>query len=104
MGITAKIVSLGPIYTETYTCITTFKDNPKNSQRRVAQYQESAPGNILVHKTVNFFLMKWVSGDPKNHDWEMTDAGWYDYDQAIHKLAFPGEKQALKKAYDKIQQ
>src|SRR3989344_6824481 len=28
----------------------------------------------MIKKTVYYFLMEYISGDPKNHDWEMMDA------------------------------
>lgn len=101
-GVTAKIIGSTPLHTETYTYTATFKNNPGDSKRRVAKYQESAPGQTLVHKTVDFFLMEHLSGDPKDHDWEMTEAGWFTYTEALRKLAFPGERLALQKARDTI--
>lgn len=101
-GVTAKIIGENPIHTETYSYTATFKPSPDDTNRRVAVYQESAPGQTLVHKTVDFFLMEYVSGDPKDHDWEMSDAGWFTYDEALSKLAFAGERLALRKAHDTI--
>lgn len=102
MGITAKIIGDQPIHTEKYSYTATFKPSPDDSNRRVAQYQESIKGDTLVHKTVDFFLMQWVSGDPKDHDWEMTDAGWFSFKEASQKLAFEGERLALQIARDTI--
>lgn len=108
-GIRAKIIGVKPIHTDTYSYTATFKKTQSSSinhqpspQRRVTQYQETAPGDTLVHKTVDFYLMEYVSGDPQNHSWEMSDADWFTFDQAVEKLAFPGEKLALQKAKKKI--
>ena len=46
--------------------------------------------------------MEWVKGDPESHDWEMSQAGWFTFDEAISKLAFAGERLALSKAHDTI--
>ena len=102
MGITAKIIGPKPLHVEKYTYTATFKPTPGDTKRRVAEYQESQPGQTLDHKTVDFFLMEYVSGDPKIHDWEMEEAGWFTYEDALEKLAFPGERLALKKAHDTI--
>ena len=103
MGITANIIGDTLLHTENYTYTATFKPSLEDTRRRVAQYSDTQPGDTLVHKTVDFYLMAYVSGDPKNHDWEMAEAGWFTFTEALKKLAFPGEKLALQKARDKIQ-
>lgn len=55
-----------------------------------------------IFKTVSFYLAKHLSGEPKNHDWEMEEAGWFQFDEALEKMAFPGEKESLKKAQKMI--
>ncbi|MBI4039150.1 NUDIX hydrolase [Candidatus Daviesbacteria bacterium] len=57
-----------------------------------------------VFKVVTYFLMKFVSGDPKDHDWEVEEADWYEPDKALKQLTFPQDKTLFKKAlelYDK---
>jgi len=34
--------------------------------------------NVKIFKVVTYFLMKYVSGDIKDHDWEVSDIGWYE--------------------------
>ena len=51
-GVKAKIVSRKPIETH---------------------YEFELKGT-LFKKTVFLFLMEYLSGDPKNHDWEMSEA------------------------------
>ncbi len=51
-----------------------------------------------VFKVVTYFLMKYLSGDPKDHDWEVTEAGWYEPQDALNRLDFSQDKQLLKKA------
>lgn len=53
-----------------------------------------------IFKIVTYFLMKYVSGDPKDHDWEMEEAGWYEPDEALKQLTFSQDKQLLKKALE----
>lgn len=117
MGVTAKIIGEKPVHTEKYYFVATLKkenneketgSNDKVPIRRVKTYQED-PGfaetgedKIKVFKTVTFFLMEYVSGDPADHDWEMEDAGWYDLEEALEMLAFPGEKIALRKAAESL--
>jgi len=53
--------------------------------------------NILVNKTVYYFLMEYVSGDPKNHDWEMSDAKFVTEGEAKKILTYPSDKEAFEK-------
>lgn len=53
-----------------------------------------------IFKIVTYYLMKYISGDPKDHDWEMEEAGWYEQDAALKQLTFPQDKELLKKALE----
>ncbi len=66
--------------------------------RRVEKYQEEGGGKTKVFKTVTFYLMEYISGDPKEHGWEMKEVGWFTKDEALKIMGFTGEKEALKKA------
>lgn len=55
-----------------------------------------------IFKVVTIYLMKYLSGDPKNHDWEMMDAGWFSPDEVLKKLSFPNDKALLKKALEMV--
>lgn len=50
-----------------------------------------------IFKVVTYFLMKYVSGDIKDHDWEVEEAGWFSPDEAIKQLTFSQDKNLLKK-------
>jgi 8-oxo-dGTP pyrophosphatase MutT (NUDIX family) len=58
---------------------------------------------VRFHKFVHFFLMKYVSGDVKNHDHEVAEARWVSIDSAIEMLAFKSEKETVNKAKILIQ-
>ena len=111
MGVKAKLVSDKPIHRETYFYVADFKKplseetiqfaqvrKRDQSTRRVVTYQEEGGGKTKVFKTVTFYLMEYVSGDPADHGWEMSQAGWFEYNEALKILAFEGEKEALRKA------
>lgn len=57
-----------------------------------------------VFKLVQYYLMEYVSGDIKNHDWEMEAVEWLPYDEAIAKLNFHGAKKVLAKAKELFDQ
>ncbi len=53
-----------------------------------------------IFKVVTYFLMKYISGDPKDHDWEVSEAGWYSPEDALKQLSFSKDKELLKKALE----
>lgn len=118
MGVQARIVEEKPVWVAEYwymaklktknekdTTTKNLKPEHKKPQRRVVQYQEDPDFAadkdevVRVHKQVRFYLMKWVSGDPGDHDWEMEEARWCGFDEAVKQLAFEDERQALRAAW-----
>jgi len=114
MGVRAKLVDKKSIHREQYMYYADYKDKniepgtlnmgeeKEKSRRRVDKYEEEGGKKTKVFKTVSFYLAKYESGSPKNHGWEMEDAGWYEIDEALGLMAFDGEKEALEKAKKRI--
>lgn len=104
MGIIAKIIDFNPIGVEKYSYTADFKNSailsPEDSEgtRRVLAYQEAGGKSIKVDKTVTFYLMEYVSGDPSDYGWEMEECGWFDFNEAWEMLGFEGEKRTLSRA------
>lgn len=73
------------------------RDKARDS-RRVLRYQEQGGNKVKVLKKVTFYLLEYVAGDPQDHGWEMEAAGWFTAQEALKKMSFEGEKEALKKA------
>lgn len=118
MGVKCRIIEKKPIHIERYFYWADLKKlkvkspklkvSVKNSKinkptRRVEKYQEQGGRKTKVFKTVSFYLAEYVSGNPKDHGWEMEDAGWFEYEKALELMAFKGEKEALKKAKKLLQ-
>jgi 8-oxo-dGTP pyrophosphatase MutT (NUDIX family) len=109
MGIRAKLVNKKPIHKIQYYYVADFKKAASNQQpeasiknakldpstRRVIKYSESGGLKVKVLKTVTFYLGKYLSGDLKDHGWEMEEAGWFTYERALNLMSFKGEKEAL---------
>ena len=53
-----------------------------------------------IFKVVTYFLMKYLSGSPADHDWEVEEAGWYKPEDALKQLSFSQDKVLLKKAIE----
>lgn len=74
-GVKAKIISNKPIITN---------------------YQYKWKGNF-IKKTVYYFLMEYISGDPKNHDWEMIDAKFVKEKEVKKILTYKSDQEAFEK-------
>jgi 8-oxo-dGTP diphosphatase len=59
-------------------------------------YQYRFEGN-LIKKTVYYFLMEYLSGDPDNHDWEMSEAKFVPETDVKKILTYPSDRQAFEK-------
>src|SRR4051794_37597155 len=45
-----------------------------------------------IQKSVAFFLLDYVEGDPADHDHEVEVARWMPLEQAADELTYPGER------------
>ncbi len=59
---------------------------------------------IRIHKTVHFFLMKFIEGSTDDHDHEVDEARWFPIDDAIEQLTYKSEKEIMRKAKVMIDQ
>ncbi len=60
-------------------------------------------GKNKHRKAVTFFLMRYLSGDPANHDHEVDDACWFDVAQARKSLKYVNEKRLIDLALEFLQ-
>lgn len=65
-----------------------FKDPVKVSYK----YMQD---DLMVDKTVRYFLMQYLSGDPQNHDWEVLEARFVAEDKVRTTLSFQTDKDAF---------
>jgi 8-oxo-dGTP pyrophosphatase MutT (NUDIX family) len=57
-----------------------------------------------VPKTVVFFLFRYLSGDPADHDDEIERAYWMPLSEAVTKLSYEGEREMVARALARLQQ
>ncbi len=55
-----------------------------------------------VHKTVHFYLMKFIEGNTEDHDHEVDEARWFSIYDAIQQLTYKSEKEIVGKAQGMI--
>lgn len=51
-----------------------------------------------VKKTVYYFVMKFISGDTSDHDWEMEEVEWIEFEEVEKRLTYPSDKEVWKEA------
>jgi 8-oxo-dGTP pyrophosphatase MutT (NUDIX family) len=56
--------------------------------------------DVRIRKTVHFFLMRAIGGDPTDHDDEMEDVRWFPLERALKRAAYRGERTTLQRAAD----
>ncbi|MFL5565715.1 MAG: NUDIX hydrolase [Gemmatimonadaceae bacterium] len=57
---------------------------------------------VRFHKRVHFYLMRYLSGDTKDHDWEVAEARWVPIEDAAFQLAFDNERRVMEQAMELI--
>lgn len=58
--------------------------------------------NIKCKKTVHFYLLEFISGDTKDHSWEVDRAEWFDIDEAVRMLSYKDEREIMNKAREML--
>jgi 8-oxo-dGTP diphosphatase len=58
--------------------------------------------NIKCRKTVCFYLMKYISGDTSDHDFEVDEAGWFSPEAALQKVSYRGDREIIEKAIEML--
>lgn len=53
---------------------------------------------VRIYKRVNFYLLRYVRGDVRDHDHEADDARWFPIEQAIKQLKFATERKMVHRA------
>lgn len=54
----------------------------------------------LIKKTVYYFLMRYLSGNPEDHDWEVSEAKFLPAEEVEKILTFKKDKKAFHQALE----
>jgi len=60
-------------------------------------------GRRRIRKRVHFFVVRYVTGETRDHDGEVDDAAWIEAEAAVRRLTFDSERQILQKAVTLLQ-
>jgi len=61
-------------------------------------------GGRRVAKVVEFFLLRYVSGDVADHDHEVELARWMPATEAVETLTYAGERDMVRRALSQVEQ
>ncbi|HYP02860.1 MAG TPA: NUDIX domain-containing protein, partial [Pyrinomonadaceae bacterium] len=65
-------------------------------------YATNRGGRVRFHKFVYFYLLRYLSGDVRDHDAEVNEARWVEIDEARTMLAFAGERKVVERAREML--
>jgi 8-oxo-dGTP diphosphatase len=71
---------------------------------RISYWYALKNQTVKIHKTVHFYLMKYIEGNTDDHDHEVNEAVWFPIDEALRKLSYKSERDIMKKARDMIKE
>ncbi len=60
-------------------------------------------GGRRIAKSVEFFLLRYVSGDVADHDHEVEQARWVPAAEAVETLTYAGERDMVRRALSQAQ-
>jgi 8-oxo-dGTP pyrophosphatase MutT (NUDIX family) len=60
-------------------------------------------GGRRIAKVVEFFHLRYVSGDVGDHDHEVEQARWVPAEEAVETLTYPGERDMVRRALSRVQ-
>ncbi len=60
-------------------------------------------GGRRIAKVVEFFLLRYVSGDVSDHDHEVEQARWMPAEEAVATLTYAGERDMVRRALSQVQ-
>jgi len=63
-------------------------------------YRKDVPE--LVHKQVDFYLLRMIGGELSDDSYEVDSVGWFTPEQAIALLTFAGEKAVVELAVERL--
>ena len=61
-------------------------------------------GGRRIAKVVEFFLLRYVSGDVEDHDHEVEHARWVPAAEAVRTLTYAGERDMVRAALSRMEQ
>jgi len=63
------------------------------------EYWYIEKGQRRIHKRVDYYLLRYVSGDAADFDpGEVSGADWFSWDEGIARISFDNERRVLEKA------
>ena len=67
----------------------------------IEYWYRDSKSKVLYHKFVHYFLLRYSSGDVAEHGWEVIEARWFSFDDALGAISYENERQVLLSARER---
>ncbi len=64
------------------------------------EYWYTVQPRLRHHKFVDFYLFRWLSGEPRPQTSEVDDAAWFPIGEAVHRASYRSEQDILRDVRD----
>jgi len=67
----------------------------------IEYWYRDSNSKVLYHKFVHYFLLRYSGGDVAHHGWEVDDARWFSFRDALDAISYENERQVLLSARER---
>jgi 8-oxo-dGTP diphosphatase len=64
----------------------------------IEYWYRDAESDVLYHKFVDYYLLRYTGGDVADHGWEVDEARWFPIDEAMATISYENERKVLSRA------
>ena len=77
---------------------TGLSGDPEADLGHIEYWYRRSKRQVLYHKLVQYYLLRHVGGDVSGHGWEVDEARWFHFDEALATMSYENEKEVLCRA------
>lgn len=77
---------------------TGLSGDPVADLGHIEYWYRDSKSQVLHHKWVQYYLLRYVSGDVAEHGWEVDEARWFPIDEALDTVSYENEREVLRRA------
>jgi 8-oxo-dGTP pyrophosphatase MutT (NUDIX family) len=77
---------------------TGLSGDPVADLGHIEYWYRDSNSQVLHHKWVQYYLLRYVSGDVAEHGWEVDEARWFPIDEALDTVSYENEREVLSRA------
>jgi len=77
---------------------TGLSGDPVAELGHIEYWYRDSNSQVLHHKWVQYYLLRYVSGDVAEHGWEVDETRWFRIDEALDTVSYENEREVLSRA------